>query len=400
MNVREKLPGLDAGLVAGLMLLPGLAGVSTALLFYADWPDDEPVAQFVIGTTIGVVLWVALALISLGDLADPRHARSAIYEDVSGRLLSVQAQLGALEPGNPRERQAHAQASAHASRASEELGESAGEGGLRWLLGSGYVGVWRHVHRAEEALLPFDTPASLRALAIRDEARLTASKLEDEGLYVDELKELLGTAEERRQPGHTANVLAKLDDDSERWLPILTSARNTLNRHRLELFNDLVHLRNLLFAATVATGLVIYAVLGLAVVYPVERSVMAAGMAFYLVGATVGLFSEVYTRSRRLRGVSDDIGLEFVRLLTIPQLSGIAGVLGVVLTRLGGTATASGTPALEEIFSLADYPFGIVIAAIFGLTPGLLLARLRQQTDEYKEELARTGTGGEKPAQS
>ena len=127
---------------------------------------------------------------------------------------------------------------------------------------------------------------------------------------------------------------------------------------------------------------------------------MAAGMAFYLVGSVVGLFSEVYTRSRRLRGVSDDSGIEFVRLLTIPQLSGIAGVLGVVLTRLGGTATSSGTPTLADIFSLAAYPFGIVIAAIFGLTPGLLLARLRQQTDEYKEELARTGTGAEKPAES
>jgi hypothetical protein len=123
-------------------------------------------------------------------------------------------------------------------------------------------------------------------------------------------------------------------------------------------------------------------------------------MAFYLVGSTVGLFSEVYTRSRRIRGVSDDIGLEFVRLLTVPQLSGIAGVLGVVLTRLGGTATASGTPSLDEVFSLTDYPFGIVVAAIFGLTPGLLLARLRQQTDEYKDELTRTGTGGEKPAQT
>ena len=55
---------------------------------------------------------------------------------------------------------------------------------------------------------------------------------------------------------------------------------------------------------------------------------------------------------------------------------------------------------MDEVFSLADYPFGIVIAAIFGLTPGLLLARLRQQTDEYKEELARTGTGGEKAAQT
>jgi hypothetical protein len=399
MNVRERLLGSTAGLVAGLALLPGLAGVVTALLFFADWPGS-PVAQFAIGTGAGIALWLALSFTSLWNLGDPRHARSGIYEDVTGRLLTVQAQLGALQPGNAHERQAHAQAAAHVNAAWQELGETPVEGGVRWLLGSGYVGVWRHVHRGEEALLTFDDAASLRALAIRDEVRLGASKLDNEGLYLDELKELLGTAEERREPGHAAKVIERLESQRERWLPILTDVRNTLNRHRAELFNDLVHLRNLLFAATVATGIVIYIVLGLAVVYPVGRSVMAAGMAFYLVGAAVGLFSEVYTRSRRVRGVSDDIGLEFVRLLTIPQLSGIAGVLGVVVTRLGGTATASGTPALEDVFSLSDYPFGIVVAAIFGLTPGLLLARLREQTDEYKEELARTGTGGEKPAES
>jgi hypothetical protein len=382
------------------VLLPGLAGVVTALLFFADWPDGHSVGQFAIGTVIGIVLWLALSLTALWNLGDPRHARAGIYEDVSGRLLTVQAQLSALEAGNARERKAHAQVAAHVDAAWEELGENAAEGGLRWLLGSGYVGVWRHVHRAEEALLEFDDNASLRALAIRDEARLSASRLENGGLYVEELKELLGTAEERRETGHAETVLARLEGHRERWLPILTDVRNTLNRHRVQLFNDLVHLRNLLFAANVATGIVVYIVLGLAVVYPVERSVMAAGMAFYLVGSAVGLFSEVYTRSRRVRGVSDDIGLEFVRLLTIPQLSGIAGVLGVVVTRLGGTATASGTPALEEVFSLTDYPFGIVVAAVFGLTPGLLLARLREQTDEYKEELARTGAGGEKPAQS
>ena len=109
-----------------------------------------------------------------------------------------------------------------------------------------------------------DTSASLRALAIRDEARLKASKLEDEGLYVDELKELLGTAEERRQPGRGDGACSSMTKGALATHP--HDVRNTLNRHRAELFNDLVHLRNLLFSATVATGLVDLPVLGLAVV--------------------------------------------------------------------------------------------------------------------------------------
>ena len=252
-------------------------------------------------------------------------------------------------------------------------------------------------------MLEFDDAASLRALAILgDEARLSASKLENEGLYVEELKELLGTPEERREKGHAEKVLELLESQRERWLPILTDVRNTLNRHRLELFNDLVHLRNLLFAANVATGVV-----------RLHRARPRRGVPGRTKrdGRGDGLLSGRFGGRALQRGLhalatgpaacpDPDIGLEFVRLLTIPQLSGIAGVLGVVITRLGGTATASGTPALAEVFSLADYPFGIVVAAVFGLTPGLLLARLREQTDEYKEELTRTGTGGEKQAQS
>ena len=45
---------------------------------------------------------------------------------------------------------------------------------------------------------------------------------------------------------------------------------------------------------------------------------------------------------------------------------------------------------LGEIFNLGNYPFGLIIAAIFGLTTRLLTDRLRQQTDRYTEELKTT----------
>jgi formate-dependent nitrite reductase membrane component NrfD len=114
-------------------------------------------------------------------------------------------------------------------------------------------------------------------------------------------------------------------------------------------------------------------------------------MTYYLVGALVGLFAELYGASRgHLRAVHD-YGLALVRLLTIPVLSGIAAVLGVVLTRLAGAASTD--VPLTDIFSLEDYPLGIVVAAIFGLTPGLLLERLRTETNEYKEELLKSAAG-------
>jgi hypothetical protein len=52
---------------------------------------------------------------------------------------------------------------------------------------------------------------------------------------------------------------------------------------------------------------------------------------------------------------------------------------------------------LRDIFDLESYPFGLVIAALFGLTPRLLTDRLKQQTDRYTDELKTTqateGTG-------
>jgi formate-dependent nitrite reductase membrane component NrfD len=79
-------------------------------------------------------------------------------------------------------------------------------------------------------------------------------------------------------------------------------------------------------------------------------------------------------------------------VLTIPVLSGIAAVGGVVITRLGGTATDMNV-TLDQIFSLKDYPFGVIVAAIFGLTPGLLLERLRAETDAYKKQIVQSGPG-------
>jgi hypothetical protein len=44
-------------------------------------------------------------------------------------------------------------------------------------------------------------------------------------------------------------------------------------------------------------------------------------------------------------------------------------------------------PKLTEIFDLKNNLFGLVIAAIFGLTPALLFERLQQQSDRYKADL-------------
>ena len=51
-------------------------------------------------------------------------------------------------------------------------------------------------------------------------------------------------------------------------------------------------------------------------------------------------------------------------------------------------------PTLSEVFNLEGGQFGLVTAAIFGLTPGLLVERLRNEGEKYKADLQSTGAQG------
>jgi hypothetical protein len=51
-------------------------------------------------------------------------------------------------------------------------------------------------------------------------------------------------------------------------------------------------------------------------------------------------------------------------------------------------------PPLSAIFDLHTNVFGVVIAAIFGLAPGLLVQRLQSQVKRYQSDLQSTNTSG------
>lgn len=50
-------------------------------------------------------------------------------------------------------------------------------------------------------------------------------------------------------------------------------------------------------------------------------------------------------------------------------------------------ATGARIPSLEEVFDLSKNLVGLFVAAVFGLTPGLLFDRLQQQAEKYKADL-------------
>lgn len=97
----------------------------------------------------------------------------------------------------------------------------------------------------------------------------------------------------------------------------------------------------------------------------------------------------------------EDYGLTLARMYQTVLASGLAGVGGVVLMAIaietsGATGGSAPPKGLSDIFALGN-PGQLLIAAVFGLTPQLLIDRLSATADKYKEQLAATQVGSSAP---
>jgi hypothetical protein len=138
----------------------------------------------------------------------------------------------------------------------------------------------------------------------------------------------------------------------------------------------------------VFTSFTVYVLLWLSIVAGVARDAILAVTAFYFVGATVGLFNRLYSDAAAgPPAAGSDYSLGATRLLGIPLLSGVAAVLGVLLQTALAAATSGAATDLRPALDFANHPVNVVTSALFGLTPGLVLDRLKSQTDRYRAEL-------------
>jgi uncharacterized membrane protein len=180
----------------------------------------------------------------------------------------------------------------------------------------------------------------------------------------------------------------------------LRDARQTLNEFRASIWDGLVRVRNLILGTSLITGLLTYVLLCVIITMNVRVESMKAAIIFYLVGAIVGLFSRLYTESQSDSAI-DDYGLTVARLVVIPVLSGLAAVAGVLIVAIislnllnapGTTPPSTGLPKLEVVYDLVQNRQGIVVAALFGLTPNLLINILQQKADYAKTQLKNSST--------
>jgi hypothetical protein len=203
---------------------------------------------------------------------------------------------------------------------------------------------------------------------------------------------------------------------------VLREVRRALNDFRDESRARLIRSRSRLLGTMTLTGAITYVLLAFAVNLEVQHTValnnpIVAAAAIYLVGAVVGLFNRLNIENGD-DAAGEDYGLSKTRLLLTPMLSGLAAVGGVLITgMLSGIVDVNmitPTPAiaaelgsktfeigpngqigrvglsLHDIFNLRDYPFSLVLAAMFGLAPKLFLKRLHQATEQSKLDLKST----------
>jgi len=301
--------------------------------------------------------------------------------------------------------------------------------GLPWIIGTGYNSVWMLLHHAEEVMIEVQDVENLVRGAKHDFLAIEGSKMNGQDELLEDVIQAVTVLKpealvyfKEHQPnksGVALNQLTQLLHQSNGSPPAadkngadpdarakagaaaqvtLREVRSTLNDFRDQRWEGMVRQRSRLMMAIVVTGILTHALLCVIVLSnppspTFHLNILAAAM-FYMIGAVAGTFVRFYAESQGGMSV-DDFGLSTIRLMAIPLLSGLAGVGGVFV--LGGLAILGG-PALFNINTMQSMTFGLaklfsldpqflLAAAIFGVTPNLLIKGLQQKANEYETDL-------------
>ena len=380
----------------------------------------------------------------------PDQAHPQSFAELRQRLDSLASQIRtfggrqAVEQ-TPSQQLAVSEAAAHQRALERELSR----GGPHWTIGTGYVDALTRLHRAEEALILVQPVEDVVAGALFDELRLAGSTIPERDRLLGKLRAAVqalspsaaaylteGAGSQRTKPAELQAV-QQLHADAAGTLLQATQARMVLQgvRRAINDFRDesrarLIRSRCRLIGTMTVTGAITYVLLAFAVTVSPDRAALAsnpiaAAAAIYLVGAVVGLFNRLYTESGD-EAAGEDYGLSKTRLLLTPMLSGLAAVGGVMIVGMlsGMVEISAFTPAasmvtpptpapdavldaatttaahgvkvkdavlsLADIFNLEQYPFGLVLASIFGLMPKSFLERLQRASEQSKLNLQST----------
>ena len=426
------------GIVAAAWIVAYLAPIGT---------DIPPAAPLAIGIWAALVLWLLItvpfrraALIETGqtrtyrELISRYHQVIARYDDLMGQQPTAGSLPSTDTETDKAKRAGLAEAGQQLNIARRLLcldsTDLANEGGLEWATATGYISVWETLHRADEALIDAESQSAVIGDAWHDMLRLFGANIRSADKLQDALRaavryfdanadRLYFYPQSRRQedptpgagpaptsqPALTSAPDPKTDAEAR---AVIREVRHAVNDYRDDRMSGIVRARNRVLRSILVTGIAADVLLGLAILLKVPPAALATAGGLFLVGGLVGLFNRLRLEGDSWNGTTPDYGLFDARLLHTLLVSGLAGVGGVFLmsaaplaasilattttpSEVAGTTTAaiSALP-LEKVFDLGTNRLAVLVAAVFGLTPDLVIGRLRQQTDALKKDLSTT----------
>ncbi len=434
-----------AALVASYAIVPSIATIFTVIFFLAT--SNVPGWQLVLwGFIASGVVWF-VSSVPLSGLTSARAANPHNYGLIESRLSRLETRLFVLQSTTSEDqlkqyqRVALEEAYENLTKLQELIYSSTSR--LPWVLAMGYVNAWNWIHRTEEALIEVEPIEMVVSGAYHDYMAISNSKMnncqdlltnltnatktldptfanvfttasltsgESEVLGeidqsvnkieqgVNQIAAKLGVqlSESDDQAGKTAKNKASAPDAEDNARVILHEIRRALNEFRDTQRVGIVSLRNQLMANIFVTGFATYALLCtviLVVVHanssaPVQARFLAA-VIFYIIGAMAGLFGRIYSESKASTS-PDDYGLSIGRLISTPLISGLAGIGGVFLYNIVILQIAPGSSnAMSFIFNIDRLDY-LIVAAIFGYAPNLLMRGL--QANKYVSALQSSET--------
>jgi hypothetical protein len=385
-----------------IIVFPGAAAIAATVVYlmppaFTD-PRSNGVLAILAGAAFGILVWACSALL-LRRLSRADGANPCVHGELVRKYLSVQARLDTVADGPEAATAAAREAALQLESVPADLGlvDSEAVIGSRWPLGSGYISAWRRLHRAEECLIVVEPVAAVVGQALQDELRLQGARMPMSASLLAKVRQamVMVDAESSRyldHPVRAADGSAAANAEAEARV-VIRQVRHAINEFRDDRRDGLIRARNNLLGTAVYTSLIAFLVLGLAMVAGTSQRIVTAAAAYFLVGAAVGLFRHLRSASARDTEMEEDYGLATARLIQRPLFSGLAAVGGVILTALLPRLTPAGSPGtgplttLDQIFNLSAHPEYLVVAAVFGLTPTLLMAGLQRQAESYKADL-------------
>ncbi|HYA98779.1 MAG TPA: hypothetical protein VED37_01035 [Ktedonobacteraceae bacterium] len=396
----------SGALIMTAAVVPLVAAVISAIAYIVHWPQAVTLPDWLaaiigtpllVGTIPTLIVWLLLAIIIRRFTAVDRMNMMS-YGQLLNRLSTMDSQLDVLDPEQSTLPTSASMARKEVSDSTNTIIKKLGNRSLGWVTASGYIDLWQEMHNAEEALLNMLPREEVISQALYDEMRIKDSNIDTSDALLDKLRRAV-TVLDPKAEGYLQSPPSKLQegvkgpDDvpastgptptAEEMQPrsVLREVRHALNEFRDSRWEAIVRVRNQFVCTMILTGLTLYVLLEFSILSGAPQPAMIAATAFYLVGALVGLFNRLYSESQTSKSI-DDYRLALVRLVATPLYCGLAAV--------GGVLVVQQFTSLLDILNPKNLLSGLIVAAVFGLTPGLLITRLQNKIEAYKSDLKST----------